>query len=191
MFAFLSAPIDTPPSLGSLAGNHLCGLDWRGRGTYTTEGITKLCEALKGSAVTSLACAATPERLLLVSAPIDTPPALGSLGNNELCGLDWDGDGTYTAEGITKLCEGLKGSAVTSLKCATAPACSPSCQCPLTLLTTSHTPLLAVCKTTASVPREQPLSPRASRATRRCNRSSRPLGARTRAPECLPLCQRR
>jgi len=28
-------------------------------GTYTTEGITKLCEALKGSAVTSLKCAAT------------------------------------------------------------------------------------------------------------------------------------
>ena len=29
--------------------------------------------------------------------------------------------GTYTAEGITKLCEGLKGSAVTSLRCAAAP----------------------------------------------------------------------
>jgi len=29
-------------------------------------------------------------------------------------------DGTYTVEGITKLCEGLKGSAVTSLKCAAA-----------------------------------------------------------------------
>ena len=57
-FAFVSAPIDTPPSLGSLAGNQLCGLDRRGRGTYTTEGITKLCEALKGSAVTSLKCAA-------------------------------------------------------------------------------------------------------------------------------------
>ena len=30
-------------------------------------------------------------------------------------------EGTYTAEGITKLCEGLKGSAVTSLKCAARP----------------------------------------------------------------------
>ena len=28
--------------------------------------------------------------------------------------------GTYTAEGITKLCEGLKGSSVTSLECAAA-----------------------------------------------------------------------
>jgi len=56
--------------------------------------------------------------------------------------------------------------------------------------TTSHTPLLAVCTTTASVPREQPLSPRASRATRCCNRWGRPLGAQTRAPECLPFCQR-
>jgi hypothetical protein len=42
----------------------------------------------------------------------------GSLGYNQLCGIDGDGKGTYIAEGITKLCEGLKGSAVTSLKCA-------------------------------------------------------------------------
>ena len=47
-----------PPFLGSLAENQLCGLDDRNRGTYTTEGITKLCEALKGTAVTSLRCAA-------------------------------------------------------------------------------------------------------------------------------------
>ena len=54
----MSAPIDTPPSLGSFANNQLCGVNWRGGGTYTVEGITKLCEALKGSAVTSLKCAA-------------------------------------------------------------------------------------------------------------------------------------
>ena len=61
VFAFLSAPIDTPPFLGSLANNQLCGIDCRGRGTYTAEGVTKLCEALKGSAVTSLECAAPPK----------------------------------------------------------------------------------------------------------------------------------
>ena len=44
------------------------------------------------------------------------------MAGNQLCGLDFDGDGgTYTAEGITKLCEALKGSAVTSLECAAAP----------------------------------------------------------------------
>ena len=32
-----------------------------------------------------------------------------------ICGIDKYGDGTYTAEGIIALCEGLKGSAVTSL----------------------------------------------------------------------------
>ena len=32
-----------------------------------------------------------------------------------ICGLDKYGRGTYTAEGINALCEGLKGSAVTSL----------------------------------------------------------------------------
>ena len=58
VFAFSSAPIDTPPLLGSLAKNALCGLNAFGHGTYTTEGITKLCKGLKGSAVTSLKCAA-------------------------------------------------------------------------------------------------------------------------------------
>ena len=46
----------------SLTGNYLCGLGnyGYGLGTYSTEGITKLCEGLKGSAVTSLKCAAAP-----------------------------------------------------------------------------------------------------------------------------------
>ena len=44
-----------------------------GDGTYTTVGITKLCEGLKGSAVTSLECAATPQVFAFLSAPIDTP----------------------------------------------------------------------------------------------------------------------
>ena len=70
LFAFVSAPIDTPPFLGSLANNHLCGITscW-GTGTYTAEGITKLCTALKGSAVTSLKCAAAQRACLSVSAP--------------------------------------------------------------------------------------------------------------------------
>ena len=59
-FAFLSRLIGSPPSHGSLALNQLCGLDSNGNGTYTTEGITKLCEAVQGSAVTSLKCATTP-----------------------------------------------------------------------------------------------------------------------------------
>ena len=68
MLAFLSTPIDTPPSLRSLAYNQLCGLDDKGNGTYTAEGITKLCEGLKGSAVTSLECAAAPSVRFPVSA---------------------------------------------------------------------------------------------------------------------------
>ena len=60
------------------------------------------------------------------------------MASNQLCGLDEYGGGTYTSEGIIKLCEGLKGSAVTSLKCA-APECSPFCQRPLTV--TSRSPL--------------------------------------------------
>ena len=43
---------------------------------------------------------------------------LCSLASNQLCGLNYRGEGTYTEEGINALCEGLKGSAITSLKCA-------------------------------------------------------------------------
>ena len=49
------------------------------------------------------------------------------MDSNQLCGLDDYGDGEYTTEGITKLCEALKGSAVTWLKCAAAPKCSIIC----------------------------------------------------------------
>ena len=100
------------PYHGSVLGNQLCGLDGRGSGTYTTEGITKLCEGLKGSAVTSLKCATTHSARLFVSAPVDTSPHshAGSLGDNQLCGVDLYGNGTYTVEGITKLCEALKES---------------------------------------------------------------------------------
>ena len=57
------------------------------------------------------------------------------MGGNQLCGLDSSGRGTYTMEVITKLCEGLKGSAVTSLEYAAA-LFSPFCQRPLTHFST-------------------------------------------------------
>ena len=48
------------------------------------------------------------------------------MASNALCGMTYNAvydqwEGTYTAEGITKLCEGLKGSAITSLKYAATP----------------------------------------------------------------------
>ena len=56
-----------------------------------------------------------------------------SLAGNGLCGVYLQygshGDlmGTYNAAGITALCEGLKGSAVTSLECAAAPSLHADC----------------------------------------------------------------
>ena len=44
-------------------------------------------------------------------------PFVRSLSGNQLCGLNEYGEGTYTAEGITALCEGLKQSKVSSLRC--------------------------------------------------------------------------
>ena len=46
------------------------------------------------------------------------PARHGSLDRNQLCGLDVMGRGTYTADGINALCEGLKSSGITSLRCA-------------------------------------------------------------------------
>ena len=54
-------------------------------------------------------------------APTLSPTLARSLGYTQLCGIGDNGEGTYTTEGITKLCDGLKGTAVTSLKCAAAP----------------------------------------------------------------------
>ena len=108
MFAFVSMPIDMPPFLGSLSGNQLCGLDDRNRGTYTTEGITKLCEALKGSAVTSLKCATASECSPSCQRPLTEKQTL-------LCAhrLDWNKLGP---EGGAALAEGIKGnSTLTSL----------------------------------------------------------------------------
>ena len=80
-----------------------------------------------------------PRVFSFVSVPIDiVPHSLGSLGGNELCGVTSSGSGTYTTEGITKLCEGLKGSAVTLLRCAATQWCSLSCQRPSTRLPNSR-----------------------------------------------------
>ena len=61
--------------IGSLANNAICSVTTRHvtdqLGTYTTEGIIKLCEGLKGSALTSLRCALWAR--VFVSAPVDTP----------------------------------------------------------------------------------------------------------------------
>ena len=47
------------------------------------------------------------------------PYPVRSLEYNQLCGLDRNGKGTYTAEGIIKLSDALKvNKSLTSLRCA-------------------------------------------------------------------------
>jgi hypothetical protein len=94
-------------------------LERKGVGVPGTIVLSKLLPS--ATAITSLKYACHANVFAFLSAPIDTPPSLGSLACNQLCGLGDERNGTYTAEGITKLCEGLKGSAVTSLECAAAP----------------------------------------------------------------------
>ena len=66
VFAFLSAPVDTAVfTAARLSNNRLGGYyDDDDEFVANTEGIIALCEGLKGSAVTSLGCAAaTPKSL--------------------------------------------------------------------------------------------------------------------------------
>ena len=180
-------------AFGSLAKNQICGVDDRGQGTYTVEGINALCDAIKSattltslnldknqltnsgldmSAILKLAEALPHSQLTSLSVdghalPIDelkgTKPVesidlsrkrledpsgiiiaacikenavlkelkcaarplcaqqcqqpltlcvhcLGSLASNYICGVNWRGDGKYTAEGINALCDALKGN---------------------------------------------------------------------------------
>ena len=48
---------------------------------------------------------------------------------HQLCGVNDSGSGRFTTEGINVLCEGLKGSAITSLKCARPPQTHESTAC--------------------------------------------------------------
>ena len=57
------------------------------------------------------------------------------MGNNLLCGLNWLGKGTYTAEGIIAIAEMLKvNTALQSIGCASRARFLTKCQQPLTPL---------------------------------------------------------
>ena len=114
VFAFVSAPIDTPTLSPAPALARSIWTSHRRRGRLRARGHPQ------GDADHHPAVSRRPIVFAFLSAPIDTPTSRGSLAANQLCGLNQFGEGTYTTEGITKLCEGLKGSAVTSLKCAAA-----------------------------------------------------------------------
>ena len=94
--------------------NRLCGVDFMGQGTYTSEGITKLCEGLKGSSVTSLECAAA-QSVCLLSTPVDT--RLLSLPPPIPCSLGFNG---IRVEGASALAAVLKETRITNIKCAAA-----------------------------------------------------------------------
>ena len=63
-----------------LADNNICGHWDRGKFVVTTEGIIALCEGLKGSALTSLGCAAATPKSLPV-------PLTSLLSHHPLCVL--------------------------------------------------------------------------------------------------------
>ena len=132
---FLSAPVVTPPPLGSLTENQLGGLDYCGPGEYTTEGITKLCEALMSSAVTSLECAATPSEPVMfafVPAPVDTTPSLHS--TTQPVGKQPRSRRRSRSRGGSQGQLDAAIAQVSRLALELALKCLPSCQRPLTHL---------------------------------------------------------
>ena len=139
---------------GSLDGNMLCGINEFGRGTYSAEGINKLCESLKTSSITSLRCADTfpCSRALRVSRPAEhlhlsytyqRLVACGSIGNNNL-----------GVEGGKAFAEALPKSSLTSLKCATAHVLAFCVQRPLNTCPTPALLLMAAFEITTSALRE-------------------------------------
>jgi hypothetical protein len=116
---------------------------------------------------------------------------LASLRENSITKLDLEfkGVGVPGAIVLSKLLPSA-AAALTSLKCAPARV-FPFLPVPLDTVVLSPFPLRpspAVSTTTSSVPKEQLLSRRASRATRRCNPWSRPPVTRT--GRLFAVCQR-
>ena len=96
-------------------------IDLSGKGLGVASAII-IASCIKGNgSLKALRCVTSHSR----SAPNDTCGSVvlvaRSLSDNHICGINKYGKGTYTAEGINALCEGLKGSAITSLKCARPP----------------------------------------------------------------------
>ena len=100
--------------LASLRENSITELNLEGKG-IGVPGAIVLSKLLPfAAALTLLKCAAAPSRAC--QAPMNTFPLPRRLANNMIGGYyDDEGDFVSTTEGITALCEGLKGSAVTSL----------------------------------------------------------------------------
>ena len=104
--------------LTSLREDSITELDLKEKGIGMPGAIVLSKLLPSTTALKSLKCA---KALISCKPPALTPllPSRGSLGRNQLCAvgvLDYNNYGTYTTEGIATLCEGLKFSAVTSLK---------------------------------------------------------------------------
>ena len=112
----------------ALRENRLEELDFKGKaiGVVGARFLSLLLPS--AMALTKLGCAAAPVQLtqhtysLFRQRPLTflnfSCASPRSLNANQLCGVNYMGEGTYTVEGINKLCESLKTSSITSLRCA-------------------------------------------------------------------------
>ena len=91
------------------------------------EGTAALANVLSQTQIKDRKCAAlrdAPEIAIRPAIPLltffDTSGSpLRSLAGNQLCGVDGNGEGTFTLEGLTPLCEAFtKMPSLTSVRCA-------------------------------------------------------------------------
>jgi hypothetical protein len=169
----LSAPIDTP-TLSPSPPHTLA------RSLYSNNigdrGASALAAILKETQITNLKCAAARVfafMSMLVDMPALSPSSLTrSLFNNNI-----------GAKGASALAAILEETQITNLGYgAAAPSVCFRVNAHRHSSAPVSAPMLAVSRKTDSALKEEPLSPRASRATPRCNRSGRPPGPQITAP---------
>ena len=127
VFAFVSAPVDTSQHLLRYHTSKNPVLLQSRVQRARSRRRSRDCRGSQGQLNAAIAQVShLPLEPALECSPFMSAPALtlflrslGSLTDNQLFDLDEQGGD----EGMTKICEALKGSAVTSLKCATALEC--------------------------------------------------------------------
>jgi len=103
-----------------LDNNQLCGVAQNGRGTFTLDAISAICDALTKSNIQSISISGNwfgVEGGMKLAEALPKMPNLRevNLDNNYLCGVDEYGGGKFTPDAINAICDALTKSNVQSI----------------------------------------------------------------------------
>ena len=104
----------------NLSGNELCGINPRGQGVYNADGIKAIADSIAVTpSVTSVRAFGNVVGVVgidEVSAHCSLPVVQVNLANNQLCGINHLGWGTYNAGGIKAIAKAISVTAsITSI----------------------------------------------------------------------------